>query len=152
MKKLAIVLCLCAASSGPAFAGKLPDPLGLFPDGDRAFATNTDPISALRSFTVDDLTAAKADADAQNPPDVTASRCYEALFPVVSQAAGDPLPKSLGAFQAFQKARDLANAGDRIRAGLTGGPINDACAPLVLSARNTVLMLAASVGVKFAPK
>lgn len=80
--------------------------------------------------------------------DTTAATCYTALIPLVQQTLVNPLPGGLGLFQAFQKARDAINNVTNAEAQLTGGPLNTACAPLVLSAQNTIIMLGAAVGVK----
>jgi hypothetical protein len=46
-------------------------------------AVQTNPLQLLQKFSVDDLNAALADAQAQNPPDDTAIQCYSALIPMV---------------------------------------------------------------------
>lgn len=112
--------------------------------------TPTDPIAALQTFTVSDLQAALADAQGQTPPDTTAATCYAALIPIVSSNVQNPLPTTKGAFILFQKGRDLIANANAIKSDLTGGALNTACAPLVLSAENTIIMLAAQVGVKVA--
>lgn len=84
----------------------------------------------------------------QNDP--TAAACYEALIPLAQQTLNNPLPTSLGGFQLFQKGRDLANNAAAIGANVTNGPLNKACAPLVLSTVNTINLLGAAVGVKLA--
>ena len=105
------------------------------------------PLLVLQQFTVSDLQAALADAQAQTPPDVTAANCYTALIPFVQSQAINPLPSGAGAFQALQKARDAANYLANIQSN--NGPLaalNIACAPLVLSVQNTVMTLGVTLG------
>lgn len=106
------------------------------------------PLLVLQQFTVADLQAALADAQAQTPPDTTAASCYQALIPFVQQQTQNPLPQGAGIFQALQKARDakayLANI--QSPTGPLAG-LNQACAPLVLDVQNTLLTLGVSVGV-----
>ncbi len=160
MKKLSFVLAACLLASPVVAAPKavpipparpapqvLWDPLHLFTPG---ATPQSDPIKALQAFTVEDLQAALADASAQTPPDTTAATCYAALIPVVQTNVKNPLPAGVGGFQAFQKARDLIANANEVKANLTGGALNTACAPLVLSAQNTILMLATKVGVGIA--
>lgn len=158
LSKLVLAACLLA---GPAFAAPkavpvpparpapqvLWDPLHLFSPGT---TPQTNPVTALQQFTVADLQAALADAQAQTPPDTTAANCYTALIPIVQTNVKNPLPSGMGGFQAFQKARDLITNASQIQSSFTGGALNTACAPLVLSAQNTILMLATQVGVKIA--
>lgn len=99
------------------------------------------PISALQLFTAKDIEAALIDAKSAN--DTLAVNCYTALLPVVSAPAVSPLPKGLGAFQLFQKARDL----DRLAAVGVPDDLKVACGPLVLDAQTVMLLLAAKVGI-----
>lgn len=102
----------------------------------------TNPLLAIATFTVDDLTAALADANAQAPPDKTAAMCYSALIPIVQTGVANPLPSGLGAFQALQKARDAMALLAALQS--TTGPLADlniACAPLVVSVGNTLVQL-----------
>jgi hypothetical protein len=105
------------------------------------------PLLVVQQFTVDDLNAAIADANAQNPPDKVAAACYQALLPIVQGGVANPLPASLGVFQALQKARDaqalIANM--QSPTGPLAG-INAACAPLVLQAQNTLVQLGIMTG------
>ena len=91
------------------------------------------PLLVVQQFTVDDLNAAIADANAQTPPDTVADGCYQALLPIVQGGVANPLPASPGVFQAMQKARDaqalIANM--QSPTGPLAG-VNAACAPLVL--------------------
>jgi hypothetical protein len=106
------------------------------------------PLLVLQQFTVEDLNAALADAEAQTPPDTTSANCYKALIPFVQQQTQNPLPAGAGIFQALQKARDakayLANI--QSPTGPLAG-LNQACAPLVLDVQNTLLTLGVQVGV-----
>jgi hypothetical protein len=102
----------------------------------------TNPVAVLQTFTLADLQAALADAQGQNPPDTVAATCYQALIALVSNPAANPLPASPGAFQLFQKARDLKNliaAMQSPNGPLTG--LNIACAPLILDSQNTLIQL-----------
>lgn len=103
-----------------------------------------DPLAVVQAFTVSDLQAALADA--QQVGDTVAAACYTVLIPYVQANVKNPLPGQLGAFIAFQKARDLQST---INAGVPS-QINVACAPLVLDAANTVIGLGAKVGVSLA--
>jgi hypothetical protein len=106
------------------------------------------PLVVLRTFTVADLQAALADAQAQTPLDTVAANCYTALIPFVQSQVQNPLPSGAGVFQALQKARDakayLANI--QSPTGPLAG-LNTACAPLVLDVQNTLITLGVSVGV-----
>lgn len=86
----------------------------------------------------------------QNDP--TAAACYTALLPIVQTTLQNPLPTQLGGFIAFQKLRDLTSNVQAIQANLQNGPLNMACAPVVLSTMNTINMLGAAVGVNLALK
>ena len=105
------------------------------------------PLLLLQQFTVTDLNAAIADAQAQTPPDTTAVTCYTAVLALVNSNVANPLPTTPGLFEALQKARDakalLANI-----ASPTGplANLNNACAPLILSVQNTLLGLGVAVG------
>lgn len=99
------------------------------------------PGSALELFTVKDLTAALADA--QTSGDTLAANCYTALIPAVQNPGLSITPKGLGAFQAFQKARDINRLAN---AGVPDG-LKIACGPLVLDAQTTIVLLAAKVGI-----
>lgn len=106
------------------------------------------PLIVVRQFTVADLQAALADAQAQTPPDTVAVNCYTALIPFVQSQAQNPLPAGAGVFQALQKARDAKAYLANIQSPT--GPLaslNIACAPLVLDVQNTLVTLGVSVGV-----
>lgn len=108
-----------------------------------------DPVQVAVNFKVADLQAAEKMALAQTPPDTTAARCYEALIPFVQQVSTKLTAPSqiAGGFSAFQAAR---NGSTLVKEGLAGTlippEINDACAPLVLDAAATLLMLEARAG------
>ena len=104
-------------------------------------------VALLQSFTVDDLQAALADAQAQTPPDTIAANCYSALIPVVQSNLANPLPAGLGGFQALQKTRDLQNMVANIQS--PNGPLAPlvtACAPLILSVQNVLVGLGLKAG------
>jgi len=106
------------------------------------------PLIVVRQFTIADLQAALADAQAQTPPDTVAANCYTALIPFVQTQAQNPLPAGAGVFQALQKARDAKAYLANIQSPT--GPLaslNIACAPLVLDVQNTLVTLGVSVGV-----
>lgn len=105
-------------------------------------AATANPILVLQSFTVADIQAALADAQAQTPPDAAAVNCYSALIPLVQSSIANPLPASAGGFQLLQKARDAKAALANIQS--PNGPLaqlNMACAPLVLDIQNTLVQL-----------
>lgn len=105
------------------------------------------PLALLQQFTVGDLEAALADANAQTPPDTAAAACYKALLAVVQSNVADPLPAGPGIFQALQKSRDAKALIANLQS--PNGPLaslNASCAPLVLDAQNTLLTLGVSVG------
>jgi hypothetical protein len=108
----------------------------------------TNQIALLQAFTVTDLQAALADAQAQTPPDTVSAACYSALIPIVQSNIANPLPAGLGGFQALQKARDLQNLISNIQS--QNGPLAPlvtACAPLILSVQNVLVGLGLKVGV-----
>jgi hypothetical protein len=116
-----------------------------------AQAASTNPVALLQKFTVDDLTAALADALAQSPPDTTAADCYTALIPIVQSGVSNPLPTGVGAFQLFQKGRDLKSLIANMQS--PNGPLvalNKACAPLVIDTQNTLIQLGVIGGVVLA--
>lgn len=104
-------------------------------------------VALIQAFTVSDLQAALADAQAQTPPDTVSASCYTALIPIVQSNIANPLPTGLGGFQALQKARDLQN----LVAGLQSqngplAPLVTACAPLILSVQNVLVGLGLKTG------
>lgn len=101
-----------------------------------------DPFTALRQFTIDDLNAALADAQANN--DLIAAGCWQALIPLVQNNAANPLPSKPGAALAFQKARNFKR---KVQAGIPEA-VTAACAPLILDAQQTILGIGAAVGLR----
>lgn len=102
----------------------------------------TNPAQILQQFALSDLQAALADAQAQNPPDTLAGMCWQELITVVQSPAVNPLPAGPGAFQLFQKARDLKNLVAAMQSN--SGPlqaVNIACAPLVFDTQATLIQL-----------
>lgn len=102
------------------------------------------PLLVLQTFTITDLQNALADAQAQTPPDTVAATCYQALIPLVQNANGAKglIPKSLGAVQVLQKARDAKQFLATLNSPT--GPLaglNVACAPLVLDVQTTLIQL-----------
>lgn len=112
-----------------------------------AATVQANPLALLQQFTTTDLQAAIADANAQTPPDTVAAGCYTALLSVVNSGVANPLPASPGAFQLLQKARDAKALLANLQS--SNGPLsnlNTACAPIVLDAQNTLVMLGVSAG------
>lgn len=106
------------------------------------------PATLLQQFTLEDLQAALADAQAQNPPDMTAINCYQALIPIIQTGVGNPLPKGPGVFQAAQKVRDAKAQLANLQSPT--GPLaqfNQACAAYILDAQNTIIGLGAALGI-----
>ena len=104
-------------------------------------------VALIQAFTVSDLQAALADAQAQTPPDTVSASCYSALIPVVQANIANPLPAALGGFQALQKARDLQNLISNLQS--QNGPLAPlvtACAPLILSVQNVLVGLGLKAG------
>jgi hypothetical protein len=102
--------------------------------------TIANPLTVIQSFTEADLTAALADATANK--DTAAISCYTALLPIVQSGVANPLPATLGGFELLQKARDLQSMLASLQS--PNGPLsqlNIACAPLVLSVQNTMVLL-----------
>jgi hypothetical protein len=105
-------------------------------------AAQQNPAQVLQAFTLADLQAALADAQAQNPPDTIAANCYAELITVVQSPAINPLPAGPGAFQLFQKARDLKALADSLQS--RNGPLAQlqvACAPLVVDVQTLLIRL-----------
>jgi hypothetical protein len=148
---LALCAAVAVAGAGPARAATKP----LVHRAAAAASTRPsvtqaqqNPLIVVRQFTIADLQAALADAQAQTPPDIVAVNCYTALIPFVQSQAQNPLPAGAGVFQALQKARDAKAYLANIQSPT--GPLaslNIACAPLVLDVQNTLVTLGVSVGV-----
>lgn len=98
-------------------------------------------INNVKQFTIDDLTAAAADAEAQTPPD-PAGECWRVLIPMV-QAQQSLLPKGLGLAQAIQKARDIQR---QTQAGVPD-QIKAKCAIILWDAEGALLKL----GIRLTP-
>jgi hypothetical protein len=110
------------------------------------------PLLLIKNFTIGDLQAALADANAQTPPDTGAAACYATLLTVVQSNVASPLPAGPGLFQALQKARDAKALIANLQSPT--GPLsalNTACAPLVLDAQSTLLGLGVGVGLVASP-
>jgi hypothetical protein len=137
---------LFALATGAALAIALPAHAATKAKPSTAQA-QANPLLVVQQFTVDDLNAAIADANAQTPPDKVAMACYQALLPIVQSGVANPLPASPGVFQALQKARDaqalIANM--QSPTGPLSG-VNAACAPLVLQGQNTLVQLGIMTG------
>src|SRR5260221_4521221 len=119
-----------------------PAPTAPMPPAMTAAAAQQNPAGVLQQFPLTDLQAALADASAQNPPDTIAANCYQELITVVQSPAINPLPSGPGAFQLFQKARDLKNLVAAMQSN--NGPLqalNIACAPLVIDVQTTLIRL-----------
>lgn len=106
----------------------------------------SNPIAMLQQFSITDLQAALADAQASN--DVTTIPCWTALLAAAQaqQSAAPVLPA--GVFSAIQKARDLKVQAANLLA--PNGPLaqlNVACAPLLMDANATLLALGVGTGV-----
>lgn len=108
-------------------------------------APDTNPLATLQTFTVTDLQAALADAQAHN--DTVAATCYAALIPAV-QSVPSLLPTATpkGGFSAFQAARDAVSG---VQTTLPNGirALNVPCAPLLVDATQTIVGIAAKVGI-----
>ena len=136
-----LLATLLAALATPAMAQKPAKPKPTIAQ------TQSNPLLLIQQFSENDLNAAIADAQAQSPPDTVAVGCYQAILTVVKSPAANPLPAGVGAFQALQKARDakalLANLQSPTGPLAT---INNACAPIVLDAQNTLVMRGVGAG------
>jgi hypothetical protein len=151
--KVASVLALCVSVGAFAFG---PTPAAAAaattPKSKAGQITATqvqqNPLLLLQTFTVTDLQAALADANAQTPPDIDAAACYTALLPIIQSNLANPLPAGPGVFQALQKARD-AKAFIANLQSPTGplSALNRACAPLVMDVNATLLALGVSTGI-----
>ena len=154
--RVLMMLALCAVAAalvgaGPARAVTKPlvrRPVAAASARPSVTQAQQNPLIVVRQFTVADLQAALADAQAQTPPDTVAVNCYTALIPFVQSQTQNPLPAGAGVFQALQKARDAKAYLANIQSPT--GPLaslNIACAPLVLDVQNTLVTLGVSVGV-----
>ena len=107
---LAVLLVASFAFNGRAYAAPLKlHPRGCWP----ASACNVtphpapvSPITSIQAFTLADLQAALADANAQSPPDTRHGACWSALIPIVQANIPNPFPAGLGLAQLVQKTFD----------------------------------------------
>lgn len=143
MKRLIFAFLALALASPAMAANTIPLPKAA-PAKKQITATQAqqNPLLVIQQFTATDLQNALADANGQTPPDTVAAACYTALLVVVNNPINNPLPTSPGAFLLFQKGRDLQALLANLQSP-TGplAPINTACAPLILSAQNTLIQL-----------
>lgn len=105
-------------------------------------------IGQVQQFTVSDLQAALADANAQIPPDTRHGPCWSALIPVAQQSINNPLPTSLGLAQLAQKSFDIQN---RLGQPLIPDSVVTACALTVFDLKMDFAKLAGLVGLKALP-
>ena len=151
MNRFAIVSATLLAATLGACTGNPPpqvtlqNPVVVTPPAATATTapTTNDPLAQLAAFTLADLQSADADAKAQNPPDVTASQCYDYLLAVIPTIKLPGL-NTVGAILAFQRGRDLANGLNASQGRLKS--LNLACAPLVIDAQTTLNKLIAVGG------
>jgi hypothetical protein len=108
-----------------------------------------DPIGVLQGIlagqVLPDVTAAKADADAQTPVDQIGSMCWGAIINLInSNPSLNPFPDGFGAAQLVQKARDLAAFTSQINSP-TGPlqPLKIGCAPMIIDTQAEIAQLAA---------
>jgi hypothetical protein len=99
----------------------------------------TSPLQQLATFTVADLTAAQVDALAQTPPDADAAQCYGFLASLIPTIQIPGTTGTVGAFVAFQKARDLVNSAAGANPILK--QINSKCAAVVNDTNFTLAKL-----------
>lgn len=104
-------------------------------------------ITKAQTFTLNDLQAALADANAQTPPDTRHAQCWSALIPIVQTGVGNPLPTQLGAAILVQKGFDAQKL---VTNGLPDSVVTG-CALTLYDLKTDFLKLAALVGVKIAP-
>ncbi len=101
-------------------------------------------VPSLQTFTVDDLKAALADANAQTPPDTRHAQCWEAAIPVVEnfklEAVVPPRP---GLAQLMQKTFNLKSAKSQIPDGLV-----QACALTIADLNLTLAQFAGMIGIR----
>lgn len=141
MKRVLPILAILALAGCSSYGVQSPIVAAPTPDAPVANA------QGLAAFTVADLQAASADAKAQVPPDVTAGQCYDFLITVIPTIKGPASGQTVGAFVAFQKARDLANGATAVNGVLKN--LNLACAPLVIDTQTTInklIVLGAGIG------
>ena len=96
----------------------------------------SDPLAGLKAFTIADLQAALADANAQVPPDQTSAQCYAFLIAALPNLPSFQPGSPVGAVLAFQKLRDLQNGVSSSQGALKS--LNLACAPLVIDTQTVI--------------
>lgn len=138
MRNLLIVPALCAAALLSACAGQVSVQPPVTVTAPAAAPLKTDPISVLSSFTVADLQAASVDAHANNDP-AQSWTCWDYLAKQVAAIKPPSGQANVGAFLAFQKARDLANGVQSANGALAG--LNVACAAVVIDVNVTLAKL-----------
>jgi hypothetical protein len=110
-----------------------------------------DPLDGIAGFVTADLSNALALAKANN--DEAGAQCFAYLIPQVAaaqQQLGTLAPDNIsGGFSAFEAGRIAVT---NVKGFVNGVPqgLNLACAPLVLDAGNTLVGLAAKVGIAIA--
>ena len=102
-----------------------------------------------QQFTVEDLQAALADANAQTPPDTDHAQCWAALIPVAQTNLPNLLPKGLGVAQLIQKGFDDQNVVNGTSTTLTS--IKRACALTIVDVGTNINSFLLKVGVAALP-
>ena len=106
------------------------------------------PLAVLQAFSVTDLQAALADAQANN--DVTTIPCWTALLAGVQSANAATPALPAGVFSGIQKVRAHLGAPQAAAALAPNGPLatlNVACAPLLMDANATLAAFGIATGV-----
>jgi len=84
-------------------------------------------LAQLRKNTLADLTAAKSNADSQNPPDKVSSMCYAQLITNINALPALPTSgtgaASPGPILLFQEARDVTRQADADDLKIACGPL-----------------------------
>jgi hypothetical protein len=140
----ALAGCANAPAPTAAVGSALVTPAG-------AAAPAATPLQGLGQFVTADLQNALSIAQANS--DTVAAQCYQYLIPQVAAAQkqlGTLAPTNIsGGFSAFEAGRVAVTNVKGLVNGIPAG-LNIACAPLVLDAGNTLVGLAAKVGVTIA--
>ena len=131
-----LVLAVSPTLAAPHKCGRGPCPPG----------GGNDPISSLQQFTVADLTAALADANARTPPDTRHGKCWAALIPV-AQAWQSPVhaPTAPGLAELAQTFFDAQAA---LNQPLVPDSVIEACSETVYDLKIDFAKLAYLVGVR----
>ncbi len=145
MKTAIIAAALALALGAPVQAANTlcPGPLCHSGEGGGG-GGDPSPAPNLQAFTLADLKAALADANAQTPPDTDHADCWAALIPLVEAGIANPLPKGAGLAQLAQKYFDFEA---RAAQPLFPRSVVKACAVVTSDLRITFLRLAALAGV-----